>query len=478
MNSGDAQLEPIRRLLRERRLSEASQRLEETVDGSAATGIRASAFVYLGYIDDLSDRREEAIAKYTAAAQLGDHSGLAKAGLEQPLLWIRHIDAMDTTRKSVATKLSAEEKLKNIDVLCLEVSKRSTRLKSKNVPWSELCSAARGEAANLAQVDDFYALLFRLVAGLRDSHTWFVNFPQRFLQYGIGASCRCEGHHAFVARVSPRSPADAAGLRPGMEILAVDGKTPDQARVDHVPLLPGASSDAAARVEICASLLQANVAFPAELSVREVRPERRSRLSVPRDKLIPPRPGPPELPIEGRGFSGSIQWAKTALGFGVIRFLDFENQDGSGLTDFKTAVGALKEVRGLVLDLRGNPGGYGSTPRRVAKILPKLPLAAIIDDSTQSAAELFASYLKQKGVLIVGSPSAGLLGGHSEEIVLPCGLKLRLEHGEVLDRDGKMIEGRGVQPDMLVEETENDRENGKDRQLEAALAALEKKSAL
>lgn len=75
-------------------------------------------------------------------------------------------------------------------------------------------------------------------------------------------------------------------------------------------------------------------------------------------------------------------------------------------------------------------------------------------------------------VPLVGSPTGGLLGGFSDDLDLPCGLRLSLQRGDVLAPDGLPIEGRGLAPDVPVVETWRDRLEGVDRPLQAALRRL------
>ncbi len=129
--------------------------------------------------------------------------------------------------------------------------------------------------------------------------------------------------------------------------------------------------------------------------------------------------------------------------------------------------GRLKDVDGLVLDLRskwgGAPGDAAETfvggaadmvavdrdgTRNIVTFRWHKPVVAIIDSGTRSGMEVLAYSLKKNGVPLVGAPTAGnVLAGTAYS--LPDDSLLELAVADVLV-DGRHLEANPVQPDVAV----------------------------
>jgi carboxyl-terminal processing protease len=172
---------------------------------------------------------------------------------------------------------------------------------------------------------------------------------------------------------------------------------------------------------------------------------------------------------------------------------------------FDRAIDAVRDCRGIIIDLRGNPGGvagmvmgtaghflndtlplgymrsrsnpqlrFKANPRRVRSdgtpVEPYAgPLAILTDEMSASTSEFFAAGLQGVG-------RARVFGGNSAGQALPA-LLVRLPNGDVLMHvmadftgpHGLRIEGRGVQPDFPVPDTRQDLLAQRDAPLRAAL---------
>jgi carboxyl-terminal processing protease len=157
----------------------------------------------------------------------------------------------------------------------------------------------------------------------------------------------------------------------------------------------------------------------------------------------------------------------------------------------------------LVLDLRGNPGGYlqgavsiasyfmpagkvvlresfgdereeeiyrsrGATLKQFA---PK-EMVVLIDGGSASASEILAGALQEQGyATLVGAPS--FCKGSVQELVnLPSGSSLKVTIARWLTPNGRSISNGGLTPDIAVERTVADREASRDPQLDAAIQVL------
>jgi carboxyl-terminal processing protease len=166
-------------------------------------------------------------------------------------------------------------------------------------------------------------------------------------------------------------------------------------------------------------------------------------------------------------------------GVGYLRIKTFQNGTHSELLDHikQLRQGAHGELRGVVLDMRNNPGGLVNeatavadeflssgvifTTRRRGQIvddqradglgaLRRGPVVVLVNEYSASAAELVAGALQDnKRAPIVGAPTFGK--GSVQTIVdLPGGAGLRLTTLRYYTPSGRPIQAQGVKPDILV----------------------------
>jgi carboxyl-terminal processing protease len=172
---------------------------------------------------------------------------------------------------------------------------------------------------------------------------------------------------------------------------------------------------------------------------------------------------------------------------------------------FQRAMDQFRTADGIVIDLRGNPGGlaamimglsghflserltlglmktkdselrFVANPRLVnasgERVEPfRGPLAILVDGLSASASECFAGGLQSLGrARVFGQPSMGQALPALFD-TLPNGDVLIHAWGDFVTGTGVRLEGRGVVPDELVPITRADLLAGRDRPLEAALA--------
>lgn len=156
--------------------------------------------------------------------------------------------------------------------------------------------------------------------------------------------------------------------------------------------------------------------------------------------------------------------------FRYVRLLDFETHTAARVR--KLAAQAVREHdRGLVLDLRGNPGGLLTEAVGVVRVFVSsgailttvgrhevrqeftanhtsvgaLRVAVLIDGQTASAAEVVAGALRAHGAIVVGRRSYGK-GTVQSVVPLPGGGALKLTVARFLLPGGVTVEGRGVRP--------------------------------
>lgn len=184
-----------------------------------------------------------------------------------------------------------------------------------------------------------------------------------------------------------------------------------------------------------------------------------------------------------------------ADGAGYIHFNEFL-EPASIMPKFETAMKNFHDAPGVILDLRGNPGGIGIMAMGIAGffidkpgqklgemrmrdttlsfvISPRPetyagPLAVLVDQGSASTSEILAGGLQDLGrarIFGVRTMGAAL---PSDIIRLPNGDGFQYAQASYTSVGGKVLEGAGVTPDVVVEQTSEATEAGRDLTLEAA----------
>ncbi len=187
-------------------------------------------------------------------------------------------------------------------------------------------------------------------------------------------------------------------------------------------------------------------------------------------------------------------------GIGILTISRF-GEDTTSLTQAAATDFKSKNVVGVVLDMRGNPGGLLDaavsvsslwlknktvlTERRDGKIiqtysskgeatLAGLPTVALIDSGSASASEITAGALHDNKVaILMGLKSYGK-GSVQQPIDLKDGSLLKVTIARWFTPAGKNIDKEGIKPDQEVKITDEDIKASRDPQLEAAFAKLKK----
>jgi carboxyl-terminal processing protease len=243
-----------------------------------------------------------------------------------------------------------------------------------------------------------------------------------------------------VGSVAPGSPAAEAGVSSGDVLLSVDGhRTAPVGVGDVVGWLRGADGTQVA------------------LTVR--RDGVRHTVTVTRESLV----------------TSDVSTDPLAGGILAIRVHAFTRGVGRQVRD-ALSNDPIAHRGGVILDLRGNPGGLldeavevasafldggpvvsyerRGAPDRLLQAMPggdtTTPMAVLVDGSSASAAEVVAAALQDRGrAVIVGQRTYGK-GSVQEPFRLQDGSALELTVGRYLTPSGRSIDGHGVEPDVLV----------------------------
>lgn len=323
------------------------------------------------------------------------------------------------------------------------------------------------------------ALLFGAVRGMvhavDDPYTLFMT-PEENDEFrralsgdleGIGAELADRDGAVIIVVPLRGSPAEKAGLRAGDRILSVDGQTVDGQTLQEVVMRVRGPKGTKVTIELARGT-------PPELKT----------IAIVRESIHIP----------------SAEWRVEDAASGKIGYLAI-NQFGDGTVgEVETALADLlrSPIKGIVLDLRNNGGGYldgavdvvslfldkgkvVSVARREGqptvhyvhpgKRKTELPIVVLINGGSASASEIAAGALQDLDrATVMGTQSFGK-GTVQEVIDLPGGSSVRVTVARWLTPDGHDLSKQGVTPDMLVEQPE-DATATNDAQLKAALEFL------
>ena len=196
----------------------------------------------------------------------------------------------------------------------------------------------------------------------------------------------------------------------------------------------------------------------------------------------------------------------------TVKYKVLENQIGYiSISEFDSVTGAQfakalkqlqkKNIEGLVVDLRNNPGGSLSTVCDILdSILPKglivytkdkngkkeeytsdekhrlnLPMSVLVNGQSASASEIFAGAVQDYGKAeIIGTQTYGK-GVVQNLFDLKDGTCVKLTTSEYFTPKGRNIDGKGITPDVKIEYKYNAKDPKADNQLEKAVSVVKDK---
>jgi len=320
-----------------------------------------------------------------------------------------------------------------------------------------------------------YGAIRGMVNAFGDPNTAFVD-PTRaeiFRQdtsgsfEGIGAAIRMDQlGHLIIVEPYPGRPAAEAGLRRGDIILKIDGtSTEGMSLYEAISLIRGP-----ANTKVKLTIFREGVEEPFDVTVT------RARIEI-------------EV-VEAKRLSGDL---------GYVSLSEFSRGAADKVARAIRALQSERPLKGLIFDLRNNPGGLldeaiavgsqfiadgvitierekGGT-EQVFEALPNgvatdIPLVVLINQGSASAAEIVAGAIQDyKRGTVIGEQSFGK-GTVQIPYTLSDGSELRVTIAEWLTPKGRQINGNGITPDVVVERTQEDFEADRDPQLEHAVGLL------
>ncbi|MFA6105199.1 MAG: S41 family peptidase [Patescibacteria group bacterium] len=323
--------------------------------------------------------------------------------------------------------------------------------------------------------DLFYGAIQGMVAGLGDPYS--VYFPPMAASEfskslsgefnGIGAEIGIKNNQLMIISPLPNTPAEKAGLKPGDKIMLIDGK-------------PTVGMDTNTAVE--------NIRGPATSSVKltimrngwdKVRD-----FSIHRAKINVP----------------SVIYSEKTGNIAYLRIMQFNENTIPQLNKY---IGDIqnKKPAGIILDLRGNPGGYldaaitmssewvpegkivsekfsdGSENIHYTEGLHRLSgikTVVLVNKGSASASEIVAGALQDnKAATVIGEQTFGK-GSVQDYQVLSDGSALKVTVAEWYTPAGNNINEKGITPNIEVKEEFEKEAIGEDVVIQKALELLKK----
>ncbi|MCE9549159.1 S41 family peptidase [Candidatus Nomurabacteria bacterium] len=340
----------------------------------------------------------------------------------------------------------------------------------------ELIDEKYPDADKTGEQERIYGAISGLLDSLDDPYSVFLppdeakTFKDDIAGNFVGVGIEVALKDKILTVIAPlkNTPADRAGIQAGDKIVKIDG-----------------TSTTGLTIEKSVKLMRGEKGTPVVLTIEHEGEEDSKDITIIRDTITMPT-----LDAEVR-----------SDGIFVIKLYTF-SANSTGL--FRNAIKQFVNTRSdkLVIDLRGNPGGYLSASVDMASwFLPggqtvviedrgqgeeqksfrskgynlfneNLKLVILIDDGSASASEILAGALQDyKKAKLVGEQSFGK-GSVQEVIPMSQGSVIKITIAKWLTPNGVSISEKGLTPDYVVPLTAEDKKNKKDPQMDKAVELL------
>ncbi len=321
--------------------------------------------------------------------------------------------------------------------------------------------------SKLKDLDLFYGAQAGLVAALQDPYSVFFP-PSEAAEFstelsgrfgGIGAEVGARDNQLVIIAPLPGTPAERAGLQPGDVLLSIDNEDTSGMPIDvAISKIRGKSGTV--------------------VTLRVSRGDEVRTVPIERETIVVP-----DVKVT---YEGSVA---------IIHLYHFNEHAGEEFNSALVDVAAHKPT-GIILDLRGNPGGYLNEAVTIASawldkgdvvaqerradgtitnygaestgLLRSLRTVILVDKGSASASEIVAGALQDYGrATIVGEQTFGK-GSVQTMLQLEDGSAIKMTTATWLTPKGRAINDIGITPDTVVADAEGET----DEQLQAALKVL------
>jgi carboxyl-terminal processing protease len=283
---------------------------------------------------------------------------------------------------------------------------------------------------------------------------------------GIGAELGMKDNILTVIAPLDGSPAQKAGLLAGDKIGKIDDKSTADMSIDQA-----------------VDLIHGKKGTPVKLTVLHKGAQETAEITIIRDTI-------------------DVKSVKVEFKDNNIAYLKINQFGEKTSKEFDAAMTQIiaKGSKGIVLDLRNNPGGFLTSSVEIAsRLIPKgkvvvteedstgkkdnlyttggdklsgIPIVVLINEGSASASEILSGALRDdEGVQLIGKKSFGK-GSVQELMSLPNNSSVKITVAKWLTPNGDYIMEKGINPDIDVDLSLDDFKNNKDPQLDKAMETI------
>jgi C-terminal processing protease CtpA/Prc len=387
------------------------------------------------------------------------------------------------------SKYERDELLQMLSAISNDVKKHYYDPKLHGIDWDTSVKTFEQRIDSAASLNQGLSEVAAALDPLKDSHTFFLP-PPRPYKHSYGWRAAMIGQKCYVLGVRPQYDAEKKGVKPGDEILSINGFVPTR--------------DSLWKMDFVFNILRPQPAL--RVSLLSPNGERKQV-----DIAATIRPLQQVRDITGNGIwdlireveevtrEGRMRWLGTPDGIMVLKFPSFAFSEA----EVDSAMKKARKNNALILDLRGNAGGSVETLKAFVgnffdhevKIADRMtrdnskPVTAksrgkdaftgkvyvLVDSRSASASEVLARVVQlEKRGTVLGDLSAGAVmeAKHynyqiGDERVLFYGASIT--DADLIMADGKSLERAGVTPDERILPSATDLAAGHDPVLARAV---------